>query len=301
MQNKDTDIRELISLIWINKTKILISAFIIFIISFLYSFSLVDKYKSEAILMVSDQKDSSPQMSSSYSSLANMAGISIPQSDSENKINLGLEVMLSREFLYKFIQNRNLTVPIMAAKQWNQDNGRLIIDESLYDTENNIWVSNKYGASGPTIHEVYEEFLTYISIEKDKLTGFITISITSPSPVNSRDWVSFLIEDINSVTKSKDLNDSNKALQYLNDQVSKTSLTELREVFFSIIESELRTKMLASISDEYLFSIIDKPIIAEEKESPNRLFISIIGFILGLIVSLTYVLISSFIKEEKIK
>ncbi len=301
MQNKDTDIRELMSLIWLNKIKILSFAFIIFIISFIYSHTLVDKYKSEAILMISDQSDSSSQIPSSYSSFANIAGISIPQSNSENKINLGLEVMLSREFLYRFIKNRNLAVPIMAAQELNEDNGKLIIDQSIYDTNKNIWVSNKYDTNGPSIHEVYEEFLTYLAIEKDKLTGFISISITSPSPVNSRDWVTFLVEDINSVTKNKDLNDSNKALAYLNEQVSKTSLTELREVFYSIIESELRTKMLASISDEYLFSVIDKPIIAEEKESPNRIFISIVGFLMGLILSLTYVLISAFIREEKIK
>ena len=109
-----------------------------------------------------------------------------------------------------------------------------------------------------------------------------------------------MIEDINRVIKEKDLNDSNKALIYLNEQVAKTSLTELREVFFTIIESELRTKMLASISDEYLFSFIDRPIVAEEKEAPNRFFISIVGLILGLIFGVTIVLFSAFLKEEKI-
>jgi uncharacterized protein involved in exopolysaccharide biosynthesis len=298
MQNKDTDIRELISVIWGNKIKILVVSFIFFAISLTYSFTLNDKFKSEAILMISDQSSSSSQIPSNYSSIASMAGLSLPQSDSENKINLALEVMLSREFLYSFIDDKNLMVPIMANKGWDPATNKLIIDENIYDPVKNIWLSNKFSQNGPSIHEAYEEFLSFITIEKNKLTGFITLSITSPSPINSRDWVNFLIEDINIVTKNKDLNETNKALDFLNEQVNKTSLKELREVFYSIIESEIRTKMLASVSDEYLFSIIDKPIVAERKISPNRLFISIIGAILGLIIGLTYVFMLTFIREE---
>jgi capsular polysaccharide biosynthesis protein len=299
MQNKDTDIRELISIIWDNKIKILIVSFIFFVISLTYSFTLNDKFKSEAILMISDQSSSSTQIPSNYSSIASMAGLSLPQSDSENKINLGLEVMLSREFLYSFIRDKNLMVSIMASKGWDPITDQIIIDENIYDPIKNIWVSSRFPQTGPSIHDAYEEFLSYITLEKNKLTGFITLSITSPSPINSRDWVNLLIEDINVVTKNKDLSKTNKALDFLNEQVSKTTLKELRDVFYSIIESELRTKMLASVSSEYLFSIIDKPIVAERKISPNRVFISIIGAILGFIIGLTYVLMLTFFREEK--
>ena len=58
--------------------------------------------------------------------------------------------------------------------------------------------------------------------------------------------------------------------------------------------------MLASIADEYLFSIIDKPIVAERKIAPNRVFISIIGAILGFIIGLTYVLMLTFFREENV-
>lgn len=300
MQKKDKDIRELISVIWENKLKILTFSFIFFLLSFLYSFSLNDKFKSEAILMISDQSSSSNQIPSNYSSIASIAGLSLPQSDSENKVNLGLEVMLSREFLYSFIDDRNLMVPIMAAKEWDPINNELIIDKNIYDPINNVWTSSKFLKNGPSIHDAYEEFLSYITLEKDKVTGFITLSITSPSPINSKEWVNFLIDDINVVTRNKDLNKTNKALDFLNDQVSKTSLKELRAVFYSIIESELRKKMLASIADEYLFSIIDKPIVAERKIAPNRVFISIIGAILGFIIGLTYVLMLTFFREENV-
>ncbi len=301
MQKQETDIRELFSLIWSEKIKIITFSFVLFSFSFLYSLTLKDEYTSEAVFMVSDQSSGSSQIPSNYSSIASMAGINIPQSDSETKVNLGLEIMLSREFLYNFIATRNLMVPIMAAKEWDASSNTLIIDKEIYNSKNKNWESYKGKENSPSMHEAYKEFLSYLSFEKNKLTGFITISITSPSPVNSRDWVNFIIQDINKVSKSKDLDKTNKALEYLNLQVSKTSLKELREVFYSIIESELRTKMLASISEEYLFSIIDQPIIAEKRGSPNRLFISIIGGILGFIIGLTFVLMGAFLKEEPIK
>jgi LPS O-antigen subunit length determinant protein (WzzB/FepE family) len=52
--------------------------------------------------------------------------------------------------------------------------------------------------------------------------------------------------------------------------------------------------MLASANDAYVFKIIDSPIEAEIKSSPNRILIVILGTIVGLIMSMLIACIGWF-------
>ena len=45
-------------------------------------------------------------------------------------------------------------------------------------------------------------------------------------------------------------------LNYLQAQIEKTSIAEMREVFYSIIEEQMKNKMLAEASPEYALSLI---------------------------------------------
>ena len=54
------------------------------------------------------------------------------------------------------------------------------------------------------------------------------------------------------------------------------------------IEEQTKTIMLANVRPEYLFTVIDPPIIPERKTGPIRSQISIIGTILGAIFALIF-------------
>ena len=62
----------------------------------------------------------------------------------------------------------------------------------------------------------------------------------------------------------------------------------MKDVFYSLIESQTKTKMLSYARKDYSFRIIDPPIVSEKRASPNKIRIvvssSIIGFFLGILV-----------------
>ena len=70
----------------------------------------------------------------------------------------------------------------------------------------------------------------------------------------------------------------------LNEQIEKTSITDLQQVFFNLIEEQTKVILLAKVSDEYLFKTIDPAVIPEEKTKPRRLLIVGLGLFLGGIV-----------------
>ena len=51
----------------------------------------------------------------------------------------------------------------------------------------------------------------------------------------------------------------------------------------NLLENQLQTLMLASSNDDYVYKIIDSPIVAEQKIEPSRAVICILGTFLGFI------------------
>ena len=71
----------------------------------------------------------------------------------------------------------------------------------------------------------YEEFSEEIlSVTKDKQTGFVTIAVDHYSPVVAKQWVDWLVEDINFTVMRQDVDEAEQAIEYLNRQILATSL-----------------------------------------------------------------------------
>ena len=80
------------------------------------------------------------------------------------------------------------------------------------------------------------------------------------------------------------------SLEYLYDQLNEVTQSEVRLSVSQLIESQLRTKMIANIRDDYAIYPLDSPHLPEQRFSPQRTKIVLGGIILGLILSIIGVL-----------
>ena len=87
----------------------------------------------------------------------------------------------------------------------------------------------------------------------------------------------------------EDIELSKSYIDFLNESQNSTNVQSLREVASQLLESQMQTLMLASSNEAYIFKIIDSPVVPEEKFSPNRPLIVIIGTIFGVIFSIFFV------------
>ena len=132
-----------------------------------------------------------------------------------------------------------------------------------------------------------------LSITQDKQTGFVTISVEHYSPVVAKQWVDWIVEDVNSTIMRQDVDEAEQAIEYLNKQIQATSLAEMHNVFFRLIEEQTKTVMLAKVSPEYMFRTVDPAVAPELKAKPKRALIAALGLILGGIIGLIVVLIKN--------
>jgi len=109
--------------------------------------------------------------------------------------------------------------------------------------------------------------------------------------VIAKEWVDKLVKAINSHIQEKDREEAIKSIEYLNNKIKETNITDMQSVFYQLIEEQTKTLMLAEVSEEYVFKTISPAKIAEEESKPNRLLISIIGVLLGVFVSVLIVLV----------
>ncbi len=291
IQEDEVDIREFFSVVWQGKLWIILFVVLSSAISIWISLSLPDIYKSEAFLSSNAGGMSEiGKISNKYGGLASLAGIAIPSSGT-NKAELGIEILQSRAFIGSFIEKHDILAPLMAAKSWNKTTKKLTFDSSLYNQDTREWVreAEPPETSKPSIQKAYKAFSGILDVAYFEGTGFVTISIQHLSPEVARQWVDWLIEDINDEIRQQDLAQARRSIKYLEQQIESTSLTELKSGFFDLIQQQTETIMLASANPEYLFRTIDPAVVPEEKFKPERFkicfFGAFVGFIIGVVVA----------------
>jgi uncharacterized protein involved in exopolysaccharide biosynthesis len=290
----EIDLRELFAAIWQGKWLIAAVTIIFTVAAVFYALSLPNIYKSEALLApVSDQ--SGLKIPGQLGGLAALAGVSLGGAGGSDKTGLAMEIIKSREFLGRFIEKHDLYVPVMAAEGWNRNDNSLIIDPKIYNTDTNEWVRDVETPfqPKPSILETHEAFLKLFAISQDKTSSMVKLSIEHYSPYLAKNWVDELVEAINDEMRQRELAEAQRSIRYLTSQLEQTDISEVRAMFFSLIEEQTKTVMLANAKKEYVFSIIDPAYVAEKISKPRRVFIVSIAFLLGIILSLLVVLLYS--------
>lgn len=293
----EIDLLQLITELWNKKALIIFLTTIAAIISVLYSLSLPNIYRSQALLAPADSQ--SQGMSSSLgglSSIAGIAGISIPGTGDAKKTE-AIAILNSHQFLEEFINSHNLVVPIMASKGWDKESNKLIFNEKLYDAQKNQWLVKDGKDLKPSIQETVKKFRLMVSSSVDKKNGYLLIFADTYSPYISKQWVELLIVDINKYIMEADVERAEKSLEYLNSQINQTAIPELKQVVAQLIKKEQQTIMLSQSSPEYIFKVIDRPIVPELKLSPKRAIICIVGTITGFMIAVALVLALIFRRQ----
>ena len=141
--------------------------------------------------------------------------------------------------------------------------------------------------------------MSKLDLSQHHLTGFITISVKHQSPYIAKEWTELVINEINYFFRTKDKEEAQKALTFLNNQIAQTSYTEIKQVIAQIIQQKMKQLTLIEANEFYVFSYIDPPAVMEERIEPRRSSISILGAVLGLISGVLIIIIRQFISGRK--
>ena len=300
-QDDEIDLVELLRAIWAGKFTIIIISMIFAVASVFFALSKPNIYKASAILAPASSKSGAGglgALAGQFGGLASMAGINLGGGGGD-KTALALEILKSRSFIEAFITKHDLLVPLMASKKWDMASDALILDEELYDEVNNKWIREVKAPKTPepSSWEAYREFSKLIAVSQDKTTSMVNIDIEFFSPSIAKQWLTWLIQDINEFMREQDQIEAKASIDYLTKQLANIKVATMETVFYQLIEEQTKNMMLTMVKKEYVLKTIDPAQVPDTKDKPKRALIVVLGTMLGGILSVLIVLIRYFTKK----
>lgn len=297
--NRDVDLLEFARMIWEDKRKILCISVLFLIFSAAYAIMQPDIYRAEALLVpnINSKQDSAlSSIAGQFGGIASIAGISL-NNNGLDRTTLALEILQSREFLYEFITSNDLCAKIFAAVGWSKEVNQLKYDEVSLSALEEGKCADSTKFSNISMLSIRDKFVDEnLILSKDKDSGLIKIAVEHYSPFVAKDIVDSLITSINLKMKKDDIKEASRSIEYLENELETTSNSGAQTMFYQLIEKQYQTLMLAKVRDDYVFKLLDKPVVPEKHVKPQRLLVIFLGTMLGVALSIAVTLFSRGLK-----
>ncbi len=294
----EIDLRELFYVLWEKKFYIAAITSIFALITIIYALMLPNIYKSEAIMMPVGEMSSAGI--GQYAGMASLAGITLPSSNAGSKSQEAIARVQSFEFFSNYFLPHIKLENLMAVKKWNQASNTLIYDESSFNSESRQWAQKAKPPRSiiPSSQQAYETYKGIISIAEDQKTLFVTLSVEHASPFIAQLWVEIIMDQIDQVMRHQDRQTAMKSIEYLNSLAPTVNYEEIKQALSSLQQEQMKRLMMVEANDNYIFKVLDSPIVPEVKSQPMRSLIVILGSMLGMLLSVLGVLALHYSKKS---
>jgi uncharacterized protein involved in exopolysaccharide biosynthesis len=211
---------------------------------------------------------------SSFGGLASLAGISA--GSSTTPVDEALAVLRSRDFTDRFIRERGLA-PKFFPDRWDSAAGRWAVPPE------------QQPSPGAAFHR-FDHDVRMIS--QDRRTGLMTLQIEWRDRVDAADWANDLVKRLNAEMRTRAVADADASLGFLRKELENTSIVETREAINRLIETQINRRMIATVTEEYSFRIVDRAVPPDPGETvrPKKLLLTVFGTLLGLMLGVAVAL-----------
>jgi len=246
-----------------------------------YALHAPEVFKSEILLApATEEKSGASSALSQFGGLAAMAGISIP---SDSNVEQVLATLQSREFLRRYIDSKKL-LPVLFEEIWDADAQAWLVETQEDE---------------PTAQKAVKSFASILSVDEDKKSGLISLSISWKDPIVAAEWANDLVKQLNKQLREQAIADSKKRVGYLEQELAKTTLQDMRAVLYKLLESEKQKAMLANVNEDFALEVIDPAVAPEIRSKPNRKLIVAMGGVCGGFLGIFAVFFAQLLRKLK--
>ena len=228
------------------------------------SYTFTPQFKADITLVPSDEALGLDQSSllGGFSGIASLVGAG----GLGNKESESIEVLKSRGLVWSYMQTNEL-LPILFANKW--------------DAQAHKWKSDKKGYV-PTLEDGYRVFDKSIrNVVDNRKTNVVNLSITWADPKLAKQWADGLVDATNDLLRRQEIERSTKRLDYLTKASENTSVMEVKNSIYKLMESEIKKQMIAMGNKDYAFRVVDPAIVPERKVFPKHSYFAVLGGAFG--------------------
>lgn len=198
-----------------------------------------------------------------------------------------LAVLRSRQFVQDFIADEKL-MPVLFADQW--------------DAKASAWRAAD-PARVPTMWDGWLRFDREVrTILEDRDRGLVTIRVEWRDPELAASWANGMVARANAQLRQRKLQQIKASLDFLEAELAKTSLVELRSAISDVMEAQINDRMLAMSRPEYAFRVVDPavPPDTDQPEQPKKLLLAALGLAAGGIIGFMAGLLRAYRRADTV-
>lgn len=265
------DLRQLFIRLWARRWLILATVLVFTAAFAAAAFLIRPVYRATTVLLPASSERSS--LSNSLSSalgslggLASLAGVSVGSGDVATEE--ALAVLRSRQFTESFLNDNNL-MPKLYARKWDTAGGKWRVGPD----------------DQPTPAQAFKYFDKKIrSITQDRKTGLVSLQIDWRDRNEAAAWANELTQRLNTEMRERAIAKADASLGFLEKELVTTTDIGTREAVNRLIETQIKQRMLANVSPEYVFRVVDKAMApdADDPVWPQKALLIAAGAIFGL-------------------
>jgi uncharacterized protein involved in exopolysaccharide biosynthesis len=210
----------------------------------------------------------------SLGDIASLAGVNLGAGGTETEE--ALAVLRSRQFTEAFIADRHL-MPELFPDSW--------------DAQRHDW---KQDIVPPTPGRAYKYFDQGIrTIVQDKKSGLITLQIDWRDRLEGAEWANELVRRLNAEMRSRAVDKANASVAYLQKELASATEVGTREAVSRLMEAQIKQRMVANVTEEYSFRIVDRAMAPDKKDvvKPKKVALLAAGLAMGFFVGIFGVLL----------
>lgn len=204
-----------------------------------------------------------------------LAAITGGITEADRDTDEAMTVLESREFTERFIDENHL-LPLLFPKRWDPVQGR--------------W---KEGVRVPTLSQGFVAFDEIRKIDLDTDNDFVTVQLDWPDRIKAAELTNGMVRLLNDELRQRAVTAANASLEYLRDELERANDTATQEAISRLIESQLKQKMLATVTPEFELRFVDRalPPDADRPTRPNKLLMIFLGFVFGALLGVAISLV----------
>ena len=267
-ENEYIDIVDLFQRVVDQKRLVMTFTSVTFLLGLILSYLISPVYQSTIVVSPVEETQNS-SMLSGLGALSQTFGLASMSNATEDKT--AMAILKSKPFTNQLFKD---------------DKDLRMLFESRWNEEESTWING----IRPNDIMINSRFRKGLRIEQEPDTNTIHISINSDNPVFASKIANQSIDALNEYMRQEAIEESVNSQKYLNETLNLTTIMDVKNVIYNLIEEQIKKSMLANVRKDYVFRVIDYASIPGSPVRPNRTFILFISSLLGLFLSSLYVI-----------
>jgi uncharacterized protein involved in exopolysaccharide biosynthesis len=233
------------------------------------------RYEAEVVALPrgTDRSPLLNSLSGQLGGLAALAGLGAGESGQRAE---AVQMLQSHVLAREFIQDNTL-LPVLFAADWDE---------------------RRRGWSGHTrtLNDAVEVFDHRVrGVIEDRRTGLVTVRITWKDPVQAASWANEIVRRANDHLRRRAVARAQGAIEYLKREARNAEAVEVQQTLYRLMEEQYKNLLLANVSDDYAFSVIDPAVAADPDQYvfPRRGLFAFGGLFFGVVLVLMLVFIEA--------